>query len=110
MAGRLPSSFGSYAQNHRIKWPEFRTWQINNVTLVAIKLESDSDLHLRLRGPGGSVMIAEIPAPGCVSSAVPVGHGHQERPVRGHEPVLGEFLLLALRLQERQHPSAGLLR
>jgi hypothetical protein len=64
-----PSSFGSYAQNHRIKWPEFRTWQINNVTLVAIKLEGDSDLHLRLRGPGGSIMIAEIPAPGCVSSA-----------------------------------------
>src|SRR5580692_2506442 len=64
-----PSSFGSYAQNHRIKWPEFRTWQINNVTLIAIKLEGDSDLHLRLRGPGGSIMIAEIPAPGCVSSA-----------------------------------------
>jgi hypothetical protein len=46
-----PSSFGSYEQNHRIKWLEFRTWQINNVTLAAIKLESDSDLHLRLRGP-----------------------------------------------------------
>jgi hypothetical protein len=36
-----------------------------------------------------------------------VVHGHQERPVRGHEPVLGEFLLLALRLQERQHPGLG---
>jgi hypothetical protein len=67
--GRTPPSSGSYAQNHRIKWPEFRTWQINNVTLAAIKLESDSDLHLRLRGPGGSVMIAEVLAPGCVSSA-----------------------------------------
>ncbi len=29
-----PSSFGSYAQNHRIKWPEFHTWQINDTTLV----------------------------------------------------------------------------
>ena len=44
-----PSSFGSYAQNHRIKWPEFRTWQINDTTLVAIKLEDDGDLHPRPR-------------------------------------------------------------
>lgn len=45
-----PASLGSYAQNHRIRWPEFRTWQINGVTLVAIKLEDDSDLHLRRQG------------------------------------------------------------
>src|SRR5881394_2991070 len=43
-----PSSFGSYAQNHRIRWPEFSTWQINDTTLVAVKLEDDGDLHLRL--------------------------------------------------------------
>jgi hypothetical protein len=64
-----PSSFGSYAQNHRIRWPEFRTWQINGVTLVAVKLEDDGDLHLRLRSSAGKDMIAEIPRPGCVSSA-----------------------------------------
>jgi hypothetical protein len=64
-----PSSFGSYAQNHRIKWPEFHTWQINDTTLVAIKLEDDGDLHLRLRSSTGKTMIAEIPKPGCVSSA-----------------------------------------
>ena len=63
-----PASFGSSAQNHRIRWPEFRTWQINGVTLVAIKLEDDGDLHLRLRSAGQD-MIAEIPRPDCVSSA-----------------------------------------
>jgi len=66
---RPPSSFGSYAHNHRIKWPEFRTWQINRVTLVAVKLEDDGDLHLRLRSSVGKDMIAEIPQPRCVSSA-----------------------------------------
>lgn len=67
-----PSSFGTYARNHRIKWPEFRPWQINGTTLVALKLEDDSDLHLRLRSADGRhLMIAEIPLPGCVSSASP---------------------------------------
>jgi hypothetical protein len=64
-----PGSFGSYAQNHRIRWPEFRTWQINNTTLAAIKLEDDGDLHLRLRSSTGKTMIAEIPRPGCISSS-----------------------------------------
>jgi len=64
-----PGSFGSYAQNHRIRWPEFRTWQINDTTLVAIKLEDDGDLHLRLRSSTGKTMIGEIPRPGCVSSS-----------------------------------------
>jgi len=64
-----PSSFGSYARNHRIKWPEFHTWQIDRVTLVAVKLEDDGDLHLRLRSSTGKRMIAEIPRPRCVSSA-----------------------------------------
>lgn len=58
----------SYAHNHRISWPEFRTWQIRGVTLVAIKLEDDGDLHLRLRSSTGALMIAEVPQPGCVSS------------------------------------------
>src|SRR5438105_2355225 len=64
-----PSSFGSYSQTHRIRWPEFRTWQINDTTLVAIKLEDDGDLHLRLRSSTGKTMIAEIPTPGCLSSS-----------------------------------------
>jgi hypothetical protein len=65
-----PSSFGSYAQDHRIRWPEFRTWQVTRVTLIAIKLEDDGDIHLRLRS-AGRYMIAEIPRPGCVSSTSP---------------------------------------
>ena len=65
-----PSSFGSYAQNHRIKWPEFRTWQLNGVTLVAVRLEDDGDIHLRLLS-AGKKMIGEIPLPRCVSSASP---------------------------------------
>jgi hypothetical protein len=40
------SSFGSYAQNRRVRWPEFRTRRINGITLVAVKLEDDGDLHL----------------------------------------------------------------
>lgn len=66
---RPPASFGPYAQDHRIKWPEFHTWQIDRVTLVAVKLEDDGDLHLRLRSHTGKDMIAEIPRPRCVSSA-----------------------------------------
>ncbi len=70
--GRVPpASFGSYAQDHRIKWPEFRTWQVDGVTLVAVKLEDDGDLHLRLRSPFGRDMIAEVPRPGCVSAVSP---------------------------------------
>ena len=64
-----PAHFGSYAQDHRIMWPEFHTWQIDGVTLIAVKLEDDGDLHLRLRSSTGKDMIAEIPRPGCVSSA-----------------------------------------
>jgi hypothetical protein len=65
-----PSSFGSYGQNHRIKWPEFRTWQLNRITLIAVRLEDDGDIHLRLLS-AGKKMIAEIPLPRCVSSTSP---------------------------------------
>jgi hypothetical protein len=64
-----PSYFTTWAQDHRIRWPEDRTWQIRGVTLVAIKLEADGDLHLRLRSSTGARMIAEIPRPSCVSSS-----------------------------------------
>lgn len=67
-----PAAFGPYAQDHRIRWPEFRAWQVSGVVLVALKLEDDSDLHLRLRSADGRhVMIAEIPLPSCISSASP---------------------------------------
>ncbi len=70
--GRIPpASFGTYAQNHRIKWPEFRTWELTRVTLIAVKLEDNSDIHLRLRSATGKLMIGEIPRPGCVSAASP---------------------------------------
>jgi hypothetical protein len=65
-----PSSFGSYAQNHRISWPEFHTWQLRRITLVAVRLEDDGDIHLRLLR-AGKKMIAEIPLPRCVSSRSP---------------------------------------
>lgn len=65
-----PSKFGSYAQNHRISWLEFHTWQLRRVTLVAVKLEDDGDIHLRLLS-AGKKMIAEVPMPRCVSSASP---------------------------------------
>jgi hypothetical protein len=65
-----PSSFGSYAQNHRISWPEFHTWKLRRITLVAVRLEDDGDIHLRLLS-AGKKMIAEIPLPRCVSSASP---------------------------------------
>jgi hypothetical protein len=67
---KAPSSFGPYAQNHRISWLEFHTWQLRRITLVAVKLEDDGDIHLRLLS-AGKKMIAEIPLPRCVSSASP---------------------------------------
>jgi hypothetical protein len=63
-----PSSFPAYAQNHRIRPAEFRTWQLSRVTLVAIKLEDDGDIHLRLQSAGRK-MIAESPLPRCVAAA-----------------------------------------
>ncbi len=62
-----PASFGSYAQDHRIKTQESKTWQVT-ATLVALKLEDDGDLHIRLN-EGGHNMIAEVPLGRCVSTA-----------------------------------------
>lgn len=63
-----PSSFTSYAQNHRIKSPEFHTWRLRRAYIVEATEESDSDLHLILRNRQGQTMIAEIPRAGCVST------------------------------------------
>lgn len=62
-----PATFGSFAQNHRIKSQEFRTWQVT-ARLVALKLEDDGDIHVRL-SESGHLMIAEVPLGRCVSSA-----------------------------------------
>jgi hypothetical protein len=103
-----PASFGSYAQNHRIKWAELRTWQIDRVTLVAVKLEDDNDLHLRLRSATGHDR--RDPPAELRQLSVPVEDRHHLRPERRHEPVLDKPLSLALYLQEHQHPRARLLR
>jgi hypothetical protein len=64
-----PSSFTAFAQDHRIHWVEFHTWRLFGSKLLAIKLESDGDIHLQLRTKSGSDrMIAEVPDPRCVSS------------------------------------------
>jgi hypothetical protein len=62
-----PATFTSFAQNHRIKLQEFKTWQVR-ATLVALKLEDDGDLHVRLSS-SGHLMIAEVPLGRCVSTA-----------------------------------------
>src|SRR5690349_19661988 len=43
-----PSHFGSRAQDHRIAWPEYRTWVIRHTHLIAYRIEDDSDIHLIL--------------------------------------------------------------
>ena len=62
---RAPSHFGSHAQDHRIAWPEYRTWVIRHTHLVAYRIEDDGDIHLILRSRTGHEMIAEIPRPSC---------------------------------------------
>ena len=46
---------------------ETQLYRLSNVTLTQYKLESDSDYHLVLADSSGTTMIAEIPAPSCVS-------------------------------------------
>lgn len=67
---RKPPSFTSFDQDHRIRGVvEFHTWRLFGSKLLAIKLESDGDIHLQLRSKSGSDrMIAEVPLPRCVSS------------------------------------------
>jgi hypothetical protein len=63
-----PVGFTSYAQDHRIAWPERRMWIIYHTHLVQYRLEDDGDIHLVLRNGSGQTMIAEIPNPSCVPS------------------------------------------
>ena len=46
---------------------EMQLWRLSNVTLTQYKLENDSDYHLVLQDGSGNTMIAEVPAPSCVS-------------------------------------------
>src|SRR5207248_1355364 len=62
--------------NNRISPYETTYWQLT-VTLVEFKLESDSDYHLVIKDASGNTMIAEIPAPSCVSSTSPFLTGIQ---------------------------------
>jgi len=64
-----PSQFGSLAQDHRIAWPEYRTWVIRHTHLVAYRIEDDGDIHLILRSRTGHEMIAEIPQPSCAGGS-----------------------------------------
>lgn len=64
-----PSHFGPSAQNHRIAWPEYRTWVIRHTHLVAFRIEDDGDIHLILRSRTGHEMIAEIPQPSCAGGS-----------------------------------------
>ena len=104
-----PGSFGSDAQHHRIRWPELRTWQINDTTLVAIKLEDDGDLHLRLRSSTGKTIRRDSPA-GLRQRGVAVEDRHHGCPELCHGPVLGQPWPLALPLQEDRHQGTRLLR
>ena len=67
---RAPSSFPDYYQDHRFSGGanvERHIWKIT-AQLVALKLEDDGDIHLRLRNASGQTMIAEMPLGSCVSS------------------------------------------
>jgi len=50
----------------RVAPQETTRWRLVNVTLTGFKSESDSDFHLVI-SDGQRTMIAEIPAPSCVS-------------------------------------------
>src|SRR5438128_2214911 len=54
-SGRFPNS------------AEMQLFRLTGVTLVQYKQESDSDYHLDLSDGAGHTMIAEVPAPNCVS-------------------------------------------
>jgi len=60
----------SLPANNRVPPQELTTYRLRNVTMTKYKLEDDSDYHLVITS-GGSTMIAEIPAPGCVSTSSP---------------------------------------
>ena len=64
-AAALPSGNGS-SSGRNAGTPETQLWRLA-VTLVQYKIEGDSDYHLEIKDAAGATMIAEIPAPSCVS-------------------------------------------
>eukprot|EP00455_Lapot_gusevi_P052172 TRINITY_DN7920_c0_g1_i11.p1 TRINITY_DN7920_c0_g1~~TRINITY_DN7920_c0_g1_i11.p1 ORF type:complete len:183 (+),score=56.49 TRINITY_DN7920_c0_g1_i11:106-654(+) len=56
--------------NNRVAPTETTIWGLN-VTMTAYKHEDDDDYHLVLQDSRGNTMIAEIPAPSCVSPGSP---------------------------------------
>jgi hypothetical protein len=54
----------SYAESHRIRWWERRTWMVA-AWLNRVRIADDGDFHLDLRRNGES-MVAEVPNPICV--------------------------------------------
>jgi hypothetical protein len=49
-------------QSRRAEPVETTIWQLD-VTITALKLETDGDYHLVLQGPSGETMIGEVPTP-----------------------------------------------
>jgi hypothetical protein len=61
----LPAAGGG---SHRESPTETTVWELRDVTLSELKVESDSDYHLVIT-TGSATMIAEIPAPSCATGS-----------------------------------------
>jgi hypothetical protein len=64
-AAPVPAGNASSSARHA-GTPETQLWLLA-ATLVQYKVENDSDYHLEIKDAAGATMIAEIPAPSCVS-------------------------------------------
>jgi hypothetical protein len=64
-AAPVPAGNASSSARHA-GTPETQLWRLA-ATLVQYKVENDSDYHLEIKDAAGATMIAEIPAPSCVS-------------------------------------------
>ncbi len=62
----LPANGGG---THRTAPTETTLWELKDVTLTELKLESDSDYHLVISDGSTHTMIAEIPYPSCATSS-----------------------------------------
>jgi hypothetical protein len=69
--GTLGAIAAPHTPTTRVSPTEMTEFTLKNVTVKAVKLESDSDYHLVLTDSTGATMVAEIPAPNCVGAASP---------------------------------------
>ena len=78
--------------NNRVTPYETTAWTMT-ATLVEFKAEDDEDTHLVLKDGVGNTMIAEIPAPHCVSSGSPflAGITSAYNSLRAHYTPSGSF-------------------